>query len=854
MGCQGTSPKLPSPAPSDRRPIDSPAPDLFVTSSSRMPNRASFSLLAVCAALGSWQCARPKGVEPKVAASQPVEHAPVVRDESLGVFGDGTVGPYLTILNDRWLAVWAQTSGETPSWRSRWIGSDGRPVGIEHTIGAAGRDTRSVRLVSFEGRELLVLYSQLGLGGHSLGAFVVDVEGSTLAAPQLVVENRAEIAWFDALSMSDGALLFWAERRVEDAALYVAVRDRDGRVSPPVRIHPSARAWQVAATPRGALAAVVTSEQTVETVRISVAGRCDPAVEVPSSLGANSDVDLVRVGEALVLGFSKGSGAGSRVVTALLDDDGRVRRELHAVSEARHEQHLVRLLAAKRALVVSENGHDAERHVQAAWLDPSGSATSSVVSLAYGVMPEFAPLTDGVAFWATACRDAECRERVPEVHWLDARRESEVGVGLVDGPVNGVFWDLSCIGQRCALLAATTGTPTTVSVRVVEPGASALPTKPEPRTAARPALPTPAVENIVASPRLAALRAAPAADGTLLAWVSAFDPASAKSDAPAPDGRTAPPRALLQTQWVPTWAPEKANRGAAPSALPAAETLSYRARSESGLALATKQDHRLVVWSAFDGPSPQLFTTLLDAHGKRLRQAVQTRGSQGVFQVNAAALPAGWLVGWLDESDAPSLRFVDLGERLERLMPDLTPVPSQGVETFSMARVHDEVWIALGRFDGNTRSLELYRLGIRSLKVIADPVLIDTRDDPFTALSLEATASGAAVLFATAHGAWGQRLDQTGQPIDGALSLGGTRGASGAELRCQEDACAFWAAFGISGSRLELGAWDSGAPVGRAALELATPTPIAAWGSAHELWFFDEASGSGAGIRRATLP
>src|SRR5262249_27923845 len=129
---------------------------------------------------------------------------------------------------------------------------------------------------------------------------------------------------------------------------------------------------------------------------------------------------------------------------------------------------------------------------------------------------------------------------------------------------------------------------------------------------------TTTVDELATTPELAALAATSDAEGATLAWLSYFDPTIPyeKPKTLAPDGRLAPVQAELRTQFIPA----KLAPGAVDAVLPASETISIRARSVAGVALARKGARQLLTWTAIDNGFPQVFTTELDSFGHRLRQ------------------------------------------------------------------------------------------------------------------------------------------------------------------------------------------------------------------------------------------
>jgi hypothetical protein len=127
-----------------------------------------------------------------------------------------------------------------------------------------------------------------------------------------------------------------------------------------------------------------------------------------------------------------------------------------------------------------------------------------------------------------------------------------------------------------------------------------------------------------------------------LTWLSYFDPDQpyVKPTQPAPDGRRAPVRALLQALSVEE----------APERLKLSESvISYRARSLGGVSLVAPENNvGLLAWAAVDNDEPQLFATLIDASGRKLRQKMLTRSPGEVTDVAAVRVEGGYLLAWVD--------------------------------------------------------------------------------------------------------------------------------------------------------------------------------------------------------------
>jgi hypothetical protein len=171
------------------------------------------------------------------------------------------------------------------------------------------------------------------------------------------------------------------------------------------------------------------------------------------------------------------------------------------------------------------------------------------------------------------------------------------------------------------------------------------------------------VEAVAATDPLSSVTAVRTGGTTLVGWLTYFDPATPweRLKKAAPDGRFEPLQATLQLRAV----------GAAGEPLAPIQTLSLRARSPGGVAIAASEPERkdaLVVWSAIDQGQPQVFVTLVDAAGKRIAQRMLTRRRGEIADVAVAAVSDGFVVGWVDERDGdPEVYAAKVNRQLVRV-------------------------------------------------------------------------------------------------------------------------------------------------------------------------------------------
>jgi hypothetical protein len=300
-------------------------------------------------------------------------------------------------------------------------------------------------------------------------------------------------------------------------------------------------------------------------------------------------------------------------------------------------------------------------------------------------VPEFRATPAGVAALtlAAACprgRSCEAAPTLPTFVQFDRKFElvasEPMRLDALDGGAVTLSWGLSCQVLGCIALAAVESSPAPVfAVRLQaqsktwRPAGARVKRQPPPR-----ALSVQAVAELDPVHDVSVLRVG---SGLLAAWVTYFDPSIPYRlrKTPAPDGRLAPLRALLQVQPAATAEGEAAE----------AQTISLRARSLAGVQLAPGRpgkDEALLVWSAIDRGQPQVFLTRVDARGKKHVQQMLTRSAGEVSDVAAASADEGWTVVWVDERDGdPEVYATHVNARLQRDAPERRLTRAAGAAT-----------------------------------------------------------------------------------------------------------------------------------------------------------------------------
>jgi hypothetical protein len=201
-----------------------------------------------------------------------------------------------------------------------------------------------------------------------------------------------------------------------------------------------------------------------------------------------------------------------------------------------------------------------------------------------------------------------------------------------------VAWSLDCVGEKCAALAATSATPTPVSLVDLAPRTTpfrAPVVPPLPASAPR----VVALKTLAAGDQLADLAAARIGDGALLATITS----AAEDDGDAPEKKKRPGATVVVR--------EIGNNGDAKGP---PFTITGRARTAGGVAIAAgaaPEDGAALAWTARDGATTQVHVTKLNAKGKRTNEVQLTSSKGGVADVAIAWAGAGWLVAWVDGRD-----------------------------------------------------------------------------------------------------------------------------------------------------------------------------------------------------------
>ncbi len=580
----------------------------------------------------------------------------------------GSFGPHLVRGADGWVVVWETPSGERAGWYSVYWPDSGAPEAALR-LAEPSDGLMKLSVTAQENGEIGVLCQRRGGKNARLELMTLGPRGDLRKPPTLIADTPAAVLWVKAQATQYGLLALWAEQEGATAQLRAA-SVTGHEIGEPLLLAGGVHAWQIAAH-AGSLGLLTLEGEPKKHVRLRVLGQDGRTLTGPTTLSVDDvtgglDLDLVLTDKRMVAAWSEQRGLQTRVMGAVLDGSGKLRKRDVPLTVPRGNQALARLLADPRAdevwVVWDETDRrdasaeyvlgrliaDTPARAEARLRAESRDVLLPQFSLHAGVLTTLLELSLCTAGGqCTATRGAWVSGKgVTPQGALDLRTSSVPG-----GP--SMLWDLTCDGPQCLALAADSADPTRVFG--VTPAAGKLKS---PFSLLDQPIRVESREVLSLVPELSALSGARNARGDeVVAWLSYFDPAApyVTPNQPAPDGRRAPVRALLQTFAVdePTTLPVRSS------------VISYRARSLGGVALVAPQGTGLLAWAALDRDDPQLFATVIDDAGGKVRQAMLTRTPGEVTDVAAVRTPGGYLIAWVDDREqTPEVWALSVDERL----------------------------------------------------------------------------------------------------------------------------------------------------------------------------------------------
>lgn len=639
-----------------------------------------------------------------VAADEAAPEFEVAPYEKLAVLRQGSLGPRLEATSAGWVSVWATSEGEPQGWHSAAVSEEGsisRPLWLAEL--APG--VRQFELGSFGGGGIGVAAIRPGGNHEVLEVMRLGDEGALRSAPQLVVDAHSSILWTEIVPTPVGALVFWAERVGNSADIYSAAWSPTG-ISAPVRSARGAFSWQLVER-KGSVSLVTLEDDARRRIVVRQLGAggqvIGAAIELAQGVSGALDLDMAMSEKHIAVAWSQDGRFERSMQWALLDASGNVLKKAAALTAPRGGQALVHLTAspdAERFFAIWEEPMKSSQVGRGlfvgdwspsdALLEPkarlSGNGRDALLPLLTGTGGEsFALLAEGpLCDPGKKCDSTDVDFLACQAPRLNESIRAEVLQNGMGASEASMAWDLSCRGNRCFGLVADSEQPAQVYLFPVPEDGSV----PSPLAALSESRGARAVAHQTLSdiPELAAMSGVPTSEGTLVSWLSYFDPQEPYRVPAtlAPDGRRAPVRAILQNQWVPGGVDQEAL---------VENVISYRARSLGGVQLASQPGKgSLMVWAALDAKTPQLFATLVDAKGKKVRQKMLTRMAGEVTDVSVVAGENAYVVAWVDATGGkPEVWALLVDEQLKAGKPVQLSHGARSPTSLSLARVGQDV-------------------------------------------------------------------------------------------------------------------------------------------------------------------
>jgi len=626
-------------------------------------------------------------------------------------------------LSGRGLLVFAQGG----AWRARPIAASGEPAGEIVTVApVGGRATHlSVRATD---TGFLAAWDVVLDANHALWVVALDESGKP-RAPASAIAQIAERVMFADLIVGDSAAYLLHEiggRGPGGAAKRVVLTPIDprsgGATAAGSVVADNALGWQVVPTPDGAAVARVVPGPPnpkapvnapaasglgrVEVAFVDARGGVSPAVSITQQPSAQIDVEMAVLQERIVIAWTDAADAEGGVSIATVDPATKAATKAVRISPPAADAALVGLWGPPRgsqgrALLAWEaSGRappaDGERVFSLVMVDDRGNVDDARATLPFVGLGRPDIVADGEGFAAlvlakTRLKGEPLAEDPPI--WPAFVRFGSDFVSRASEPLRAaeftategipdLAFGLSCSAGLCLAIGGAAGAPAPLA-------AIELPVRSSPyRTVLAGAAPAGASVHAAQAitlwngERIADVAATKLGGGEeLAAWVTWLSPGS---EAPPPPKGEKPFAATLGISPA-SGSPETV------------VTISKRAISQGGVSLASmpgkKGGEAVIGWVASDDGIPQVFTTKVDATGKKLAQKKVTvidRGRKGkptsecsAVDVAYAPLAAdgrpGVIVAWVDTRDGDAeIYAARLNTNLEKVGADRRVTVSKG--------------------------------------------------------------------------------------------------------------------------------------------------------------------------------
>ena len=670
------------------------------------------------------------------------------------------------------LAVWASVSDDARYWYARPLAATGEANGDVVLLGEAPSELGLVTVRPLRDGFAL-LSSHKTSDGEVVTLSLLSASGALLAGPTSLGHSSKSVLWVEIIQSPRGTTVLWASSGAGRAEIWSAdVSSKAQLVGQARLLARDAGAWQAVSFAKGIALAVthVGKGNTHGPIELNLLNGSDVSapIVVNSEISADLDLDLASLGDRVVIAWSDHRRGETRVYTAAVDESGRLVAPAGPATPPLGEQALLRVVAPAEG---STRGYlawetlDAQsatyRSFEVAEFQANGRVTSPRGLFEYwkmdGSMPEIAATPRGVSVLTLApvCeRNAECTKTsspiAPEFVEFDAnfaiRSTEPLWPAQANAP-SSLAWNLSCPNAACFALTAQAGVPSPVALTRLEhlsdtyrAPAQRVELPPPPRIIGE--------EALAETQPLSQIALSETDAGTLLAWLTDFDPTTpwVKLKKPSADGRLEPLRARLDLQSFAAKAPF--------AALGAVENLSLRAHSLGGIALCSSPGRKdtLAAWAGLDGGQPQVFLTLVDHAGKKLTQRMLTHKTGDLSDVALAPAGPDYLVAWVDERNGdPEVYATRVNHALNHVSPEqrITQAPGAATDLSLVATQAGAIAVwADARESEQAGSADIYATLLRSSdasRTAAEAALQKTRTHSFAPV---ARAYGAGALVA----------------------------------------------------------------------------------------------------------
>jgi len=721
------------------------------------------------------------------------------------------------------LAVWASVPDDSRFWYARPLAANGEASGDVVLVGEAPSELGLVTVRPLH-EGFALLSSHKTSDGEVVELALLSSTGARLAGPTSLGRSSQAMLWVEVIPGARGATVLWAAKNGGRAEIWSV--EVTGKAEPSGSARLLARdvgAWQAVSFNKGVALAVthVGKGNTHGPIELSLLNGSEARapIVINPPLSADLDLDMAALGEHVVLAWSDHRGGENRVFSAAVDGSGKIVAPAAPATPPLAEQAVLRVIppaeGSTRGYLAWEDldaQADSYRSFQVAAFQENGRVSSPRGLFEYwkmdGTMPEITATARGVAVLTLApvCEhDAECTKAspiAPEFLEFDAdfaiRSTEPLWPARADAP-SSLAWNLTCPNAACFALTAQNGVPSPVALTRLEHLSNTY-RAPAKRVELPPAPRIIGDEAIAETPPLSQIALTESNAGTLLGWLTDFDPTTpwVKLKKPTADGRLEPLRARLDLQGFADSAPF--------AALGTAENLSLRSHSLGGIALSSSRSQKdtLAAWAGLDGGQPQVFLTLVDKLGKKLTQRMLTHKIGDLSDVALAAFGTDYLVAWVDErSGDPELYATRVNHALNHVSAEqrITQAPGAATDLSLVATKSGAIAVwADARESERAGSADIYATALRASdanRSASELCLQKTRPHSFAPIA-RAYGPGALVtwLEAASERAEGEPahvnfavLDDAGRLVGSVQSVGvgGTPVTVG--LDCAEQTC-----------------------------------------------------------------